>query len=311
MALTRRALIMLGAAAALGGCGSSLSGRQLRVATGGSGGVYFTLGSKLASAWHNELGVATTVRQTSGSVDNLVALNNNAADVAFVAADAAAPASAGLRALARIYDDYIQVLVRDKSDIEALTDLRGRAVAIGSDNSGVQVVARNLLKAAGLPDTSASYAKTNLHDSLSDLVAGKLDALFWSGGLPTPDITSTLKQQPQGTLRMLNLSVPSGSSLPYYNVETVPQTAYPLLARGEKPVSTLAVHNLLMVNENMPADEAEALVRTLFDAQPDLASDSNQVVALAAQLIDRRAAIETAPIQLHDGALEYYRSAKV
>ena len=315
MPLTRRALIMLGAATlaapALGGCGSSLSGTPLRVATGGAGGVYFTLGSRLADAWRSELGMTATVRKTNGSVDNLVALHNNTADVAFVAADAAVPSSTGLRALARIYDDYIQVLVRADSNIEKLADLSGHPVSIGGVNSGVTVVANNLLKAAGLPAKSDSYKQQNLHDSLADLVAGRLDALFWSGGLPTPDITATLKQQPDGKLRMLDLSKLDRTSLPYYNVETVPETAYPRLAKGEQPVSTLAVHNLLMVRENMPVDEAEALVRTLFDVQPSLATDSDQVVSLAAQLIDRRAAIETLPIQLHDGALEYYRSAKV
>lgn len=307
---------MLGAAAlaapGLAGCGSSLSGTPLRVATGGTGGVYFTLGTKLATAWRDQLGTATTVRQTNGSVDNLVALHNNTADVAFVAADAAAQASSGLRALARIYDDYIQVLVRDDSPIQKLPDLRGHPVSIGSLNSGVTVVARNLLKAAGLPETSDSYRQESLHDALADLVSGKLDALFWSGGLPTPDITATLKQKGV-SLRMLDLSTLDRSTLPYYNVETVPGTAYPLLRQAEKdkPVSTLAVHNLLMVREDMPSDEAEALVRTLFDVQPGLAADPDQVVSLAAQLIDRRSAVETLPIQLHDGALAYYRSAKV
>jgi uncharacterized protein len=314
--LTRRALIMLGAAAlaapGLAGCGSGLSGTPLRVATGGSGGVYFTLGSRLAAAWHDKLDMNTQVKRSNGSVDNLVALHNNTADVAFVAADAAAQASTGLRALARIYDDYIQVLVRDESPIRSLADLRGHPVSIGSLNSGVKVVAVNLLKAAGLPETSDSYVQENLHDSLADLVSGKLDALFWSGGLPTPDITTTLNQK-RVSLRMLDLSTLSRSTLPYYNVETVTGTAYPLMVRPdkEKPVSTLAVHNLLMVREDMPSDEAEALVRTLFDVQPSLAVDPNQVVSLAAQLIDRRSAIETLPIQLHDGALAYYRNAKV
>jgi TRAP transporter TAXI family solute receptor len=298
----------------VGGCGSSLSGTPLRIATGGTGGVYYTLGSKLASAWRDQLGLATSVQQTNGSVANLDALHRRTADVAFVAADAAARGSTGLRALARIYDDYIQVLVRNRStDIQSLADLRGHRVSIGSPNSGVMVVARNLLAAAGLPADGASYLPESLHDSLADLVAGRLDALFWSGGLPTPEITTTVKQQEEGALRLLDLSTLDRSSLPYYNVETVPATAYPrlgLLDRN-KPVSTLAVHNLLMVREDMPADEAEALVRTLFDVQPNLAVDADQVVALAAQLIDRRSDVETLPIQLHDGALNYYRSAKV
>jgi len=308
---------MLGAAAtlaapSLAACGSSLSGVQLRVATGGTGGVYYTLGSKLADAWQNRLGVAKKVLQTSGSVQNLAALHKNIADVAFVAADAAAKDGAkGLRALARIYDDYIQVLVRNDAKISSLADLRGHAVSIGSDQSGVKVVALNLLTAAGLPNTSASYFQDTLHDSLTDLVAGQRDALFWSGGLPTPDITATMKSHPDVALRMLDLSTVDRTNLPYYNVETVPQTSYPLLAQTGKPVSTLAVHNLLMVREDMPDDEAEALVRTLFDVQPGLATDADQVVSLAAQLIDPRSAVETAPIDLHTGARAYYRSAKV
>jgi TRAP transporter TAXI family solute receptor len=305
---------MLGAAGlaapGLGGCGSSLSGVPLRVATGGTGGVYYTLGSRLAAVWRDQLGTNTEVKKTNGSVDNLVALRNNAADVAFVAADAAAANPAGLRALARIYDDYIQVLVREDSPLHELKDLSGHAVSIGSQNSGVKVVALNLLKAAKLPPASPDYHEDSLHDSLANLVAGKRDALFWSGGLPTPDITATVKQNP-GKLRMLDLSSVDRKSLPFYNVETVPATAYPQLVHGDKPVSTLAVHNLLMVRENMSADEAEALVRTLFDALPALAADSNPVVAQASQLIDQRSAIETLPITLHDGALEYYKSAKV
>jgi len=313
--LTRRALIMLGAAATLAGptlaaCGSSLSGVQLRIATGGPGGVYFTLGSRLGDVWQQDLGVAEKVLQTNGSVDNLGVLRNNRADVAFVAADAAARGSAGLRALARIYDDYIQVLVRSDSPIQKLADLAGHRVSIGSLNSGVTVVARNLLKAAGLPESSDSYKQQSLRDSLADLVAGGVDALFWSGGLPTPDITATMKADPD-QLRMLDLTTVNLKDLPYYNVETVPATAYPQLRQGDKPVSTLAVHNLLMVREDMPSDEVQALLRSLFDAQPDLAADRDQVVALAAQLIDRRSAIETRPIPLHDGALDYYRSAKV
>jgi TRAP transporter TAXI family solute receptor len=303
----------------LAACGSSLSGVPLRVATGGTGGVYYTLGGKLATAWRDRLGADTKVLTSSGSVDNLGKLRANQADVAFVAADAAAADDerhrddpVKLRALARIYDDYIQVLVRNDSTIQHLADLRGHPVSIGSDQSGVRVVALNLLKAAGLPDTSALYFQDTLHDSLAYLVAGQRDALFWSGGLPTPDITATLKDN-QGKLQMLDLSTVDVKNLPYYNIETVPQTSYPLLAKpaSGKPVSTLAVHNLLMVRADMTDNEAEALVRTLFEVQPDLATDPNQVVSLAAQLIDPRSAIETTPITLHDGAMAYYRGAKV
>jgi TRAP-type uncharacterized transport system substrate-binding protein len=55
----------------------------------------------------------------------------------------------------------------------------------------------------------------------------------------------------------------------------------------------------------MPDDVAEALVRGLFKAQPELVKANP-----AALSIDVRPAIETAPLELHPGALRYYRSIK-
>jgi uncharacterized protein len=309
--LTRRSLFVLGAVGmATAACGSSLAGTRLRVATGGTGGVYYALGKRLATQWSHELGVSTSVLVTNGSVDNIDKLRDNSADLAFVAADAAAEAGAGMDALARIYDDYIQVLVRDESPIRHLSDLHGRRVSTGSKNSGVTVVAEKLLSLAGLPTLeNPMYQQLNLTDSLDALRKAQIDALFWSGGLPTPAITTALEEGPK--LRLLDLSdLPITQSVPYYNMETVPRTAYPAL-NASGPVSTLAVHNLLLVRPDMPDNEAEALVRVLFDAQQRLASDPDQVVAIAAQLIYVRSAIETYPMQLHRGALDYYQSVKI
>ena len=78
-------------------------------------------------------------------------------------------------------------------------------------------------------------------------------------------------------------------------------------------MTTLVVHNLLMVSKNMPDDEAQALVHQLFEDQQELAKDTDPAdaaVADAAQLIDLRSAIETSPVQLHPGAEQYYQSAK-
>ena len=87
---------------------------------------------------------------------------------------------------------------------------------------------------------------------------------------------------------MLDLSKLEREELPYYNVETVPATAYPQLVQGDKPVSTLAVHNLLMVRADMPAGRGQALVRSLFDAQPNLSPDVEPGGGPASQLIDQR-----------------------
>lgn len=293
----------------LAGCQQDLTGSPLRIATGGGTGVYYQLGGKLAEQWHAKLGLDASAHITSGSVGNLKELHDHKADVALVAADAAAKDNKGLRALARVYDDYIQVIARADSGITTLADLAGKRVSVGGTDSGVTVVATNLLGLAKLPPiTDPMYQPLALNESLAALKDNRIDAFFWSGGLPTPAITEALAQGVK--LRMVNLKslVNDARSGSFYDAATVPKTAYN--GMDGIPTTTLVVHNLLMVREDMPADEAEALVRTLFDVQPTLARDGNPVVANAAQLIDVRSAIETAPIELHTGALTYYKAVK-
>jgi uncharacterized protein len=95
---SRRAVLRAGAATGLAallgaaqGCGARFGGTRLTLGTGGSQGVYYTLGGALADAWHDELRLAErpTVRTTAGSVDNLQLLAAGAVDVIFATADVA------------------------------------------------------------------------------------------------------------------------------------------------------------------------------------------------------------------------------
>ena len=89
--LTRRqalhALALVGAGVAVGaaGCGSPFAQTRLRIATGGTLGVYYALGVALADAWQSRLGfdARPEVVSTAGSVANLGLLVGGAADVVF------------------------------------------------------------------------------------------------------------------------------------------------------------------------------------------------------------------------------------
>ncbi|WP_307722913.1 TAXI family TRAP transporter solute-binding subunit [Gandjariella thermophila] len=299
---------------ALSGCRDAFTGLRLSIATGGTQGVYYVLGNTLADAWTGQLGIPRpTVLSTAASVDNVDRLRAGTADVGFSAADVASAAAAGgprpgqhaIRALARIYDDYVQLVVRADVPARRLADLRGLRVSIGLPNSGVQVIAQRLLTAAGLSEKNDLQAQQlGIDESLNALRDGRIDAFFWSGGLPTGGVTELAKSVP---LRMLDLSdvVPTlRQRYPDYSSATVPASAYGLPNAG--PVTTLVVHNYLLVTDAMPDDVAEALVRGVFDAQPALVKAN-----VAARSIDVRAAIETAPVPLHPGALRYYRAVKV
>lgn len=284
------------------GCGPDLSGVRLRIAAGVNGGVYDQLAEPLATAWAAQLGMARPeVQVTQGSLDNIARVRSGKADVAFVAGDIATENTAGLAALARVHDDYLHLIVRADSPITSVAQLRGRRVAIGSPDSGVEYLSKRLLEAAGLTAPAVDTRPLGLPEALPALARGDIDAVIWSGGVPTPSITALSSTIGLRLLDITGLVSALRATSPVYRTATIPVTAYHLAT----PVTTLVLPNFLVVPASMPDDVAEALVQGLFDARPELVKATG--VALS---IDVHPAIETSVLPLHPGALRYFRDIK-
>ncbi|OZM81077.1 TAXI family TRAP transporter solute-binding subunit [Pseudonocardia sp. MH-G8] len=302
----------LGALPALSGCSSPFAGVRLTLATGGTQGVYYNLGNALADVWQArlELDERPTVLSTAGSVDNLDRLANGIADLVFSQVDTAAdqlvrtPPSdpRAPRALARIYDDVVHVVVPADFPAATLADLRGARVSVGAPDSGVRVIAERLLTAAGLSvATDFQALQLGINDSVEAMARHEIDAFFWSGGLPTRGVTELAALRPIRLLNLEDLITPVRAAFPAYAAGTVPAQSYGI----PEPVSTLLVRNFLIVGAGMPDAQASALVEGLFAAQEQLAA-----VSPAALTIDLRAAIGTQPVPLHPGAERFFRDEK-
>jgi hypothetical protein len=302
-------LALLSACGLLAGCRGQFAGLRLRITTGSTDGVYYQVGSQLAGVWAGQLGIPRpTVLDSDGSPANIQRLRDGSADVAFASADAVQDPDQGprkLRALARIYDDYIQVVVRSNEPIRDLADLAGKRVSIGAARSQVQLVANRVLSAGRVHGISP--VEDDLNKSIAALADGRIDAFFWSGGLPTQSITDLAGTVP---LRLLDLgSDPSGvlttmlARYPVYGTALVPAGTY---GSRTGSVTTLTVPNFLLVTDRMPDDVAQALVSGLFGATGKLVG-----VNAAALGIDVHSAIYTQPVPLHPGAQAYYRSTKI
>ncbi|GGS40166.1 MULTISPECIES: TAXI family TRAP transporter solute-binding subunit [Actinokineospora] len=301
-----RLCVVLVALALLTACDTGFEGVRLRIAAGFDGGVYHALSAPLADACRARLGMARPeVLQTRGSPDNLNKLVGGEVDIAFSAADVAAERRPGPRrpmALARLYNDYLHLVVRDEDPIEAVADLAGRRVSIGAPESGVAVMARRVLEVAGLTG-GLKTRDLGLAASIDAFNAGDIDAFFWSGGLPTDLIEDLSAIRRIRLIDMTDILPNLINRYPVYNAELIPASTYHLAGPA---VNTLSVPNYLLTTDAMPADLAMALVETLFEAQPALVRANK-----AATAIDIHSAIETDPVPLHPGAVRYYREQKI
>jgi len=283
------------------------------IAGGGTTGVYYSYGEQLAAALHKELGITTHVTETNGSVDNLLAVADGRALLGFAQGDTAADAIAGtgafdtelpIRALARVYDEYVHIVVPENSPIRSLADLAGHRVSLGAENSGVQVIASRVLEAAQVPLESVVNPQLSLDAAIDATRRGNLDGFFWVGGLPTPGIQQLAATMP---IRLLPIDDATVAAANHGQAGGVYRTAeFPLGMYGITATTvTMTVPNYLITRADASPELIHDVTRVLFHARSTIAR-----TVPAAEVLDRRQAIFTGPIELHEGAAEYYISTR-
>ncbi|MEU2657810.1 TAXI family TRAP transporter solute-binding subunit [Streptomyces sp. NPDC007325] len=297
--------------------GTSTPSGSITFSTGVPSGVYERYGVLLKQAMAKELPeVSITLRDSEGSQQNLARVASGEADFTVATADAVAqyirdrrPGFERLRGCARLYDDYVQLVVRKGSPVQSVADLRGLRVGVGQDGSGVRLIADRVLAAAGLTPSRDVTALPVGIDSVPEMLEkGELDAFFWSGGLPTQAVQSLSERTPVRLVPMDAALVEAlrdvGESTRHYRSATIPADAYAAAQDGQR-VETLAVANLMVTTAETDPDLVEGFTRSVIDSRDGIGRQVHP-----AQLVDLRTAVYTEPLTLHDGARRYYRSVK-
>ncbi|MFG2970743.1 MULTISPECIES: TAXI family TRAP transporter solute-binding subunit [unclassified Streptomyces] len=285
--------------------------------TGTLRGVYQEYGERLRTELGKDMpGLKVKLVQSAGSYENVRKVATGKVDFTIAAADAVETYKLNhgrgadrMRGVARLYDDYVQLVVPQGSGITSVAQLRHKRVAIGLPNSGVRLIANRVLRAAGIDPTQDITPMADGIDTGPDrLRQGKIDAFFWSGGLPTKGLLDLAQKfrfafvPIDGTL-VTKLHTESEAAL-YYRATNMPESAYPSVQQGTT-VATIAVSNLLMTRKDMDPRLTEWLTRTVIKSRDDIGAHVH-----SAQLVDLRTAIYTDPLPLQEGARRYYRSVK-
>ncbi|MFF5520112.1 TAXI family TRAP transporter solute-binding subunit [Streptomyces coeruleorubidus] len=287
---------------------------DLRIATGEPDGFYAAFGRLLAAqvtAAYPRL--SCQVVDSEGSVANVRLLQARRAEVAPALSDIAWAAYGGtapfdrrvpLRAIGRVYENYVQLAVRSGAPIHTVADLAGRTVSLGAPASGGAVLGDRLLRVAGLtPGTDVQVRHLLMPQAARAMRSGAIDALLVAGGVPLP-VLSGLDARPgirllplSGLLPRLRAGLgPAGSGL---EAVTVPAGAY-----GRNPeVPTIGVANLLLCRPDLPLPVAAALTHVLVRRAGRLVP----APALGTQFLDARSLISTGAVPLHPGAVAAYR----
>lgn len=281
---------------------------RIAIATGNATGVYFSLGNAFAEqiSAASDGKVKATAAETGASVQNIQQLVAGTYQVAFSLADTASDAVEGtggfdgekqpVQAISRIYPNYTQVVVRADAGIRSIGDMRGKRVSTGSPGSGTEVIANRLLESAGLnPQRDVAAQRLDLTKTVDGMKDGSIDAMFWSGGLPTPGITDlfTTRRDAVTFLDITPQLARMQETSPVYEEGVIPAATYGTAT----DTKTIVVPNMLLVRDDIDANLACVLTRTLFERKPQL----EQAVG-AAKGITLETARDTDPVPLNRGA---------
>lgn len=294
------------------------SGGKLRfiIGTGGTGGVFFPYGGGLARILTEKMpNTEATAQETGGSVDNLKLLQNNEAQIGFTTADSAYDAINGVAAykdtgkvpaaaIAVLYQSFIHVVTRADAGITSVADMKGRPVSIGSAGSSTETAAIRLLEAAGLTIADITPENLGVADSVAAMKDQKIDAFFWIGGLPTAAVTDLVTTEKVVFIDTSALLKPMVDKYgPIYTATIMPAGTY----KGtDQDVPGIGVANLLVVREDMPADQVKGILTTIFD-------NLNEVHQIhpAARTLSLESAVTGSSIPFHPAAIEFYKERGV
>lgn len=316
--------LLLGAFLAAAGCGQKPAGEQkaqeqkepakkfINIATGGTAGTYYPLGGAIAEILNKSIpGVNASAQSTGASVANINMLADGSVDIAFVQNDIAFYAAngtemfkdkkvAGLKGLAALYPETIQIVALEKTGIKDLAGLKGKRVAVGAAGSGTEANARQILEAYGITYKDINPQYLSFAEAANNLKDGNIDAAFLTAGFPTAAVQDVAAQH---KIVLLPVAAEKADALiqkyPFYTKITIPANTYP---NQDKEVATVAVMSMLAVTDKMDAEMAYNIVKAIYSNKDRLAA-----AHAIGKMITKETAQKGMSIPLHPGAEKYFK----
>nr|WP_235801840.1 TAXI family TRAP transporter solute-binding subunit [Ureibacillus manganicus] len=286
--------------------------RLVTIGTGGASGPYNILGTTLADIYSTDFGINSRTQTTGASVENINLLEQGKIEIAFVMSDALSQALAGevsfkepiknVSQIATLYPNVVQIIAKKDSGIETIEDLIGKRVAVGDQNSGVEVNARTLLAGHGITYDQLKVDYLGYAEAADGLNAGTIDAAFLTSGLPNASVLELSE-----TLGITLVSIDPANvddiakEHPYFISYEVPAGTY----GNDQPIKTAAVPNSLVVRTDMSENDVYLLTKKFYESQEKLVNShqaANEIPALDAQ------SGFIAPV--HPGAQKYFDEQK-
>ena len=269
--------------------------------TGADGGAYHLFAQRYREILKREK-ITVALKPSAGSMENLQRLQGAKSDVAVGLVQAGVIVGeppAGLRSLGAVSYEPLWVFYRGKEDIDKLSQLSGKRIAVGTEGSGTRALALQLLKASGIDGSSSELMPIGGNEAVTALIEETVDAALFVASPDAPTVQVLAKTK---DIKLANLVQAEAFTrrFPYLTAIQLPRGAVDLAADlPARDLTLLATTANLIVRE----DFHPALGFLLLQAATEVHG--------RASMLQKSGAFPTAKeaeFPLADEATRYYKS---
>jgi uncharacterized protein len=299
----KQALIIMSIALAL----PAIAGNYT-IGTGSQSGTYYPLGGTLAKIWSENIPDFTMRAEvTAASVENIIKVSTNKELAGIAMGNVALKAFHGEKPFPRkmpssvmfaLYPNVVQFIVPADSDIQTISQLKGKKISVGAPGSGTRVSAINILNALDISEKDIKSQSLNYTATTSAIANGQIDAGVIVGSLGVGAITELSLTR---DIRILSFSDSELQKIsaadPSYQGLNVPAESY----KGVPAFNAPAVWNVLVVNSDMDEKLAYEMTKVAFD---NIDKIRQAVGDTKYMTVENMTKLDGVP--LHPGAQRYY-----
>ena len=285
------------------------SNEFITVATGPTSGIYYPIGGAFANVL-STAGYKTSAQATGASVENINLITQDDAELAISMQDSVVQAYEGfgafseakpeLRAMMRLWPNYVQLVTVKSTGIKSVEDLRGKKVGVGAPNSGVELNARMIFEAYGMTYADAKVDYLSYGEAIDQMKNGLCDAAFVTSGLPNSTVSELAFSYDM-------VIVPIDGAGRDNLIEKYPFFAPSTIAAGtynnKEDVESVFVYNIMLVSNSLSDDMVYDILDCVFDNVDAIKASHNT----ANKNIDISFGVTDLKIPLHDGAARWWK----
>ena len=283
----------------------------ITVATGPTSGVYYPIGGAFATAL-GAWGYKTSAEATNATGANIQLILDGDAEIAIAMQDAVmqaytatgayegSAAADSLRALMRLWPNYVQLVTTSNTGIHSVEDLRGKRVGVGAANSGVEINARMILAAYGMSYDDITPDYLAYGEAIDNMKNGQCDAVFVTSGLPN---SSVMELSVSYDMVVVPIDGEGRDKLveeyPYYAKATIPANTY----NNKEDVESVFVYNIMLVRKELSDDMVYDMLTGIFENIETIQASHNA----ANKNIYLDVGVGDLQLPLHPGAEAFWR----